>query len=802
MAFKKCSLCKKEWSTREEFLTDKDVRLDGYKWNREQVMAGLPSSGILVFTHRHPSAARQSPFPRKHSNAASKRGLMNSGRNSTPISSPESSGERIRFLEKENLRRVKAVDFLASMQEVYALSISPGKNAEVLTSVSEHVGRLDVFRATAFVMGDGDDLDFRIELSTPAKRVQFFESEIECRKADGQWDYALQVNRPVIAPGTSPGDMLILHAVATRQRIFGMFVGVLHNSQASPSDESLNLLSIVLSITANSLENSYTHRKLGELLQARTEELNKARCESQSALVAKKQFLANMSHEIRTPMNGILGPAELLRDSGLNSIQSDYVETIQSSGEALLAIITDILDFSRIEARELQLQVSDFSVREIIDDTLTLIMHKAQEKKIEIIKNVDEGIPETLEGDPKRLRQILAHLAGNAVKFTNEGTITVRCNVERQTQTHVTLHFEVADTGIGISETDQFKLFESFTQADGSSTRKYGGSGLGIATCKGLAELMGGSMTVTSVPGKGSTFSFTAVLAIHSGEPVMGSSAIGTKTLNHALPDNLKILLVEDNAVNQKVALRMLEKLGNVPTIAQNGREAIDAATCERFDIILMDCMMPELDGFEATKQIRALQIDQPIIIAMTAGILQSEKDLCFEVGMDDYLAKPVKFDTLSSKICKWTIDEHKSLPQKTIVSVKDKESNKEAEMVRDEFILLLDQSRRDELRELSDGNDSLLRELIEIFFQDGPGRVASLRNSLQGMEAFTISQIAHTLKGSAHNIGAVQLAQLCQTLEHSAKNGELTGAGELVSRIEKEFTTAKNMFEQSTKTG
>ena len=726
---------------------------------------------------------------------------MTHARNPKDTSIPESAEERIAFLENENRRGVKALHLLTSMQELCAFSRSPRTMVEVVSFTREQIGRLDLFRATAFVMGDGKDLDFKIEDCTPVDLQQFLEAEIELHKVNGKWDYALQVDHAVITAGLTTRDSMVFHTVATRQKILGMFVGIVNDSNASPSDPALNLLSTILSVTANALENSYSYRKMDELLRARTEELEKARSESQSATVAKDQFLANMSHEIRTPMNGIVGLAELLLDSNLTTAQRDYVETIQSSGEALLTIISDILDFSKIAAKELQLDISDFNVGKTIDEIITLVSHKACAKKIEIIRIVQTGVPEIVQGDPKRLRQILAHLAGNAVKFTNAGTITIRCCVESLTDTHTTLRFGVSDTGIGISETERNKLFQPFTQIDGSSTRKYGGIGLGIALCKDLSELMGGNMKVESVLGKGSTFYFTAVFALPSKELAFGmvSSASGSEKVNDVLPVDLKILLVEDNPVNQKVALRMLDKLGNAASLAGNGREAVEAVTRERFDIVLMDCMMPELDGFEATKQIRVLRIEQPVIIAMTAGILRSEKDLCYTVGMDDYLAKPVKFNSLSSTIRKWATKKQNDTREFDAPSIEQKTAGSHSKIVRDEFILLLDQGRLAELRGVSDGDDSLLHELVEMFVRDGTERLGALRDALRGGDAYSLSQIAHALKGSARNIGTMKLAELCQTLEHSPNAGTLTNVGDLVDAIELEFHAVKKIFEQLT---
>jgi signal transduction histidine kinase/ActR/RegA family two-component response regulator len=379
---------------------------------------------------------------------------------------------------------------------------------------------------------------------------------------------------------------------------------------------------------------------------------------------AKSEFLAKMSHEIRTPLNGVIAAADLMAATQLNNEQHELLDTLRLSAKTLLGIINDILDFSKIEAGRMVLETLSFTPTVLVEEVASIMAPAAHSKGLTVRTELSSSLPHSVAGDPLRLRQILLNFVGNAIKFTACGEVVIRAmRLKKGEGQSAWLRFEVQDTGVGIPPEKQAGIFDAFTQADSSVTRQYGGTGLGLAICKRLVELMGGQIGVYSQPGQGSCFWFEVPLpVIQENAPEETTAQPSGSALNSHELDGVRVLLVEDNPVNQKVAIRMLQKLGCVVELAENGQQALEKLERASYDIVLMDMQMPIMDGLTATRLLRQREQQtghHQVVIALTANAMQTDRELCLEAGMDDYLSKPLTLDALQVMLLRW-VAQHK----------------------------------------------------------------------------------------------------------------------------------------------
>jgi PAS domain S-box-containing protein len=601
---------------------------------------------------------------------------------------------------------------------------------------------------------------------------------------------------PAAVPGGSPALSLMMG---------GERVGRRRDGTVFPLELSVSHVDFGRVRTSTAIVRDVSDRR-------RAEEALGVAAAAQAANRAKSQFLANMSHEIRTPMSGVLGMAEMLLDTPLTATQRRYAERVHSSGESLLKIIDGILDFSKIEAGKVDLESVEFKPRELAEEVTQLLRDGAQRKGLSIVCRVADDVPGTLRGAPSRVRQVLTNLVGNAIKFTDRGGAEIRVSrldraVDNGTgmigegaasdrAAGTVLHFSVQDTGIGIAESVQHRLFHAFEQADSSTTRSYGGTGLGLAISRELVEKMGGRIGVRSKPGEGAEFWFT--LGFAPALPPGLRPALDTGDRNHAVGLNgVHVLLAEDNPVSQDVSVAMLESFGCHVHVVETGARALAALSDASFDIVLMDRQMPEMDGFHATAEIRARRLMRPMqpagspspvrlpVVGLTASALKGDRELCIAAGMDDYLAKPFRREALRTVLERWVLD-------RTAGEVQREMPQESAQRETFDRATLVHLCSNQPLKA-----PKILESLIDQYLADARQLVATLERAADDFDASAVAHTAHLLRSGSEFIGAHKLADMCGELEEAGLTGEMGGAGQRVLRIRQEYDAVRQAIDE-----
>ena len=640
-------------------------------------------------------------------------------------------------------------------------------SAEGVTDFEAHFARnpddMEILRRSVVIVDMNDAAIVETEASSKQEALDLHASFEVSFSVDG---YPVAVNAFMRGQRTAVAEI-------TEFNRAGEPLNIIERFQLLEGDEEewANIVSVTLDVTE---------------LRNVTTELEIAKQRAEAANLAKGAFIATMSHEIRTPMNGIIGMASLLRHTELTDEQADYCATIADSAEALLTIINDILDYSKVEAGKLELSASTTNVVKIVDDVMSLLAIKIEEKGLELTSEKKPGLVEVAFLDGHRLRQILINLLNNAIKFTEKGQITLllesRLLDEKDQASDCEYRFVIEDTGIGIPGDKLDSIFDSFTQVDASTTRKYGGTGLGLAISKDLVKLMGGSIRVESVVGVGTKIVFTVVggaVSVADKAELESRDSSGAKAKRGLDPTTandypLRILLVDDNPINRKMAGVTLKKLGYEIGLASDGKAAVNCLRADNYDLVFMDIEMPIMDGVDATVEIRKMEhLDpQPCITAMTANAMAGDRERYIDAGMDGYISKPFSLEDLLHEL------------KRASFRIRGR-----GEVV--DGYQAIDSEKLSQVHELIGDDEDVFAELVDCFFDTGNNIISDLSGLLSNPDTSELRRLAHTLKGSAETFGALHLKDLCATLERQLRESETESLEEHVNKISKEFQQA-----------
>ena len=654
-----------------------------------------------------------------------------------------SSTARIDYLENLSRWINYALEVSASLNYASLRFTDDGTEETIFREMIYALSKLYHFEGLAFFLVDEFDHDFKIKVCEPESSRHAIQCEFEHHVEVGNFAWALSQSRACLVPRFDRKGTVVMHALSTRSRVRGMFLGMLSDEASDIPDMYMNFLSMLLLNISNAIESKEVHRFVNEqnrnlekIVAKRTAELEEARLQAENANTAKSSFLANMSHEIRTPLASVIGYAEWLNEGGLSDTEHDEaVASIIRTGKHVLTVINDILDLSKIENDKLMVEIMPVSLGTLLTEIDRLMSMHARAKHLDFEIEYAYPLPQYINTDPTRLKQILINLCSNAIKFTETGVVKlhVSCDVPKQR-----IDFSVIDTGIGIENDKIEMLFDSFTQADVSTTRRFGGTGLGLNISRRLARMLGGDIKVDSTPAQGSTFiasvtttadSFAIMAdndeAMHEDLAVASDTYVGKESRLRG-----HILLAEDNLDNQRLVEHFLRQLGVDVTISDNGAQAVERALEKEFDLILMDMQMPEMDGPTATALLRQTGCNVPII-ALTANVGSDDRQRCIDAGCNDFLSKPIDRQRFYSVLSKFLQSDGEAA---------ENAGNEVPEELRAKYVGMLEERRQ------------------------------QVETAYRNQEREIVRSLMHQFKGAAPGYGYVELGRIASIIEANLK--------------------------------